>query len=247
MRHVMILILLAGLLCMCTTMPSCSTERADAGELADVSLELSDGTLVDLIVPPDGATQKRDGVSINRRYAVIPQSRGPQTFTIRIQPKTVPIGAVVAVDGHNVLSGERIECFTTKQHAGRAFVLPTRAIYCIEGWRETSTAVRRFRLTDQHKSLSWQLSGDLSDAGTIAVSVFMPRKSADVPLPEKYFGRLGTDAGERIYRPINVVPFDSEPTASEVFAARLIRPTEAALLKRQWAFDSDQGFIGPLP
>ena len=233
----MIFLLLLSMLLICLV-----GGNAQGGDFADISIQLENGRLADLPEPLDGATIERRGVQTHRRYVLF--TRLPQQFSIRITPKIAPLVAVVTVDGHNVLTGERVQCFTTKEYAGRGYIMREKRPYRIDGWQETAQLIRRFTVTDSWHSVAYDLSGDLADSGTIAISLFRQRQQ---PLPNVW-GTMGTAAGERVHSPVIVMPFAAEAIASEVFALRYIGPREAeALEARRRAIGTQDGFIGLLP
>lgn len=218
--------------------------RTQAGEFAGVSIRMvGSGTYADLPIPIAGQAKVHAGVPLIQRYVEFPETG--REFEIVITPHVVPLCVVVVVDGHNVLTGERVTRFNEKSAAGRGFVLTRKQPYAIEGWRETAQYVRRFRVADSWKSLSWQLSGDPAAAGTIAVACFRAAGSAGL---RGEVGSLGTSAGTRVHSPVAVVDWRSEPLACELFALRYIGAREAAILRsRRAQAKVDAGFIGLLP
>lgn len=215
--------------------------RTQAGEFAGVSIRMvGSGAYADLPIPIAGQAKVYAGVPLIQRYVEFPETG--REFEIVITPHVVPICVVVIVDGHNVLTGERVTRFNEKSAAGRGFVLTRKEPYVIAGWRETAQCVRRFRVADSWKSLSWQLSGDPAEAGTIAVACFRAAGQRGA------VGSLGTSAGTRVHSPVAVVDWRSEPLACELFALRYIGAREAAILRsRRAQAKVDAGFIGLLP
>ena len=82
---------------------------AFAGNFADISIKRNNG-LVNLLVPMDGQNKTYRGVPLTQRYAELNIN---EQFSILITPKVVPLGVVVVVDGCNVLTGKRVNGFSS--------------------------------------------------------------------------------------------------------------------------------------
>ncbi|MDH3712351.1 MAG: hypothetical protein OET44_00715 [Gammaproteobacteria bacterium] len=87
-------------------------------------------------------------------------------------PNGERIGVVVAVDGRNIISGQRSELA-----AGEAmYVIGAHRTQIFSGWRTDSDHVQAFYFTDKEDSYAgaW---GDYSAMGTIAVAVFREQRA----------------------------------------------------------------------
>lgn len=99
-------------------------------------------------------------------------------YSIRIHNRSNQrIGVVIAVDGRNIISGERSGLHPNE----RMYVLDPYQQETYEGWRTGRNRVNRFYFTDAGESYAgaW---GDYSAIGVIAVAAF--REAAPYPSPQ---------------------------------------------------------------
>ncbi|HRF43211.1 MAG TPA: hypothetical protein PLD30_03075 [Candidatus Competibacteraceae bacterium] len=99
-------------------------------------------------------------------------------YSIRIHNRSDQrIGVVIAVDGRNIISGERSDLHPNE----RMYVLEPYQQETYEGWRTGRNRVNRFYFTDAGESYAgaW---GDYSAIGVIAVAAF--REAAPYPSPQ---------------------------------------------------------------
>ena len=109
-------------------------------------------------------------------------------YSIRIRNRSDQrIGVVIAVDGRNIISGDRSRL---RPHE-RMYVLEPGQRETYEGWRTSRNRVNRFYFTDAGDSYAgaW---GDSSAMGVIAVAAF--REAAPYPPPQP---QPWSDNGER--------------------------------------------------
>ncbi len=146
------------------------------------------------------------------------------------------VGLVIAVDGRNIISGERSELSRTES----MYILDPWQSATYEGWRTSKDQVNEFYFTDWKDSYA-EAFGDRSARGVIAVAVYRERIQAQsfenrrspkgprvaqpsAPAPATVGGadeglarsepgsdfEPGTGFGEEIYSPVQRVAFDSE-------------------------------------
>ncbi|GMQ90688.1 MAG: hypothetical protein BMS9Abin10_1095 [Gammaproteobacteria bacterium] len=123
------------------------------------------------IVADDGSVFARydisDGSGRGKLRAYLEAERG-RNYGIRIHNGTGGrIGLVIAVDGRNIISGEK--SFLRSNEPMYVLGAHQQAIY--EGWRTSDTRVQRFFFTDAENSYA-QAWGDRSAMGVIAVAAF---------------------------------------------------------------------------
>lgn len=175
--------------------------------------------------------------------AYIEAVRG-ERYGIRVTNRSpVRVGVVIAVDGRNIISGEK-SYLTARE---RMYLLDPYASGLYEGWRTSRDQVNRFYFTTAADSYAgaW---GDRSALGVIAVAVFPERRPPDPvplydpegvrrhqdekgglpsggspPLQPRAQAQPGTGFGEGRYAPSVRVAFDPEP-----------RPAEEHYLKYEW-------------
>jgi hypothetical protein len=169
-----------------------------------------------------------------------------ERYSVRVVNRSpYRVGLVVAVDGRNVISGEK--SFLRPQE--RMYILDPYGSGLYEGWRTGRDRVSRFYFTDAADSYAgaW---GDHSAMGVIAVAVFPERrppepppssiyepegvhrqedgkeglrKSAPQPMQPRAGSQPGTGFGEGRYSPSVRVDFEPEPV-----------PAERHFLKYEW-------------
>ena len=143
------------------------------------------------------------------------------------------VGVVIAVDGRNIISGERSEL----KRGESMYVLDPYQTATYEGWRTSASEVRRFYFTNVDNSYAGRI-GDESAMGVIAAAVFnawpeparmwqrQPDKAADAPAPAAeasdaaaaHAGRssqAGTGFGESQHSRVVRVAFSPERRASQ--------------------------------
>ena len=114
-------------------------------------------------LPQHPVREERGGV-----YKAYLEARRGQNYSIQIRNRTNQrIGVVIAVDGRNIISGDR----SNLRPDERMYVLGPQQEESYQGWRTGRNRVNRFYFTDAGDSYSgaW---GDYSAMGVIAVAAF---------------------------------------------------------------------------
>lgn len=112
-----------------------------------------------------------------------------QNYSIQIRNRTNRrIGVVIAVDGRNIISGNR----SNLEPHERMYVLEPHQQETYEGWRTGSNRVNRFYFTDAGDSYAgaW---GDYSAMGVIAVAAYREARPYPPPAEYRYEERRGDD------------------------------------------------------
>lgn len=158
------------------------------------------------------------------------------------------IGLVIAVDGRNIISGDR----SYLRPSESMYVLNPRQTGVFNGWRSGRDRENRFYFTDESDSYSGRW-GDTSRLGYIEVAVFLERPRPQPPyhpflekdraesqapsaeskrksesaarqgtLSDEYLGRSrpGTGYGEGIYSHVHETDFDAESFSAERITVR---------------------------
>lgn len=100
-------------------------------------------------------------------------------YGIRIRNNTGRrVGVVVAVDGRNIISGEK----SYLRNSERMYILSPYESAVYDGWRTSRDTVNRFYFTDPGDSYAGAF-GDYSAMGVVAVAVYRER---EVPAPYVY-------------------------------------------------------------
>ncbi len=137
------------------------------------------------IVADDGSVFARydlaDRVQLGKLRAYLEAEKG-RNYGIRVHNRTGGrIGLVIAVDGRNIISGEK-----SHLRAGEPmYVLGAGEQTTYSGWRTSDTRVHRFFFTDVQNSYA-EAWGDRSAMGVIAVAAFREMPQA---LPQPRTGR----------------------------------------------------------
>jgi len=136
------------------------------GSLVGVSVEV-DGRAAPLYAAADGS---------GRWYV---EARAGARYAIRLASRTRErVGVLVAVDGLNVVSGERAPDLSRRPSgmAGRLYVLDPWGETTIRGWRASLEEVRRFTFVDERASYAARSGKSNSRMGWIEVAVFRERR-----------------------------------------------------------------------
>ncbi len=204
---------------------------ASVRERARVEIEvLSDGGTQFYTIPyKEYRTGKTDVI---KRYL---EARKGQNYRLVITNNTPHrIGAVIAVDGRNIISGKQSDLRPNES----MYVLNPHERQTYGGWRTDRNTVHRFYFTDPGDSYAVRTFGDDSSMGVIAVTVFKekskprrwlrkegrtskpPAAAAPEALGED---RAGTGFGEGQHSPSVEVAFQPER-----------RPFRKILVKYEW-------------
>lgn len=167
------------------------------------------------------------------RYFYLEATRGAR-YSISISNKSDRrIGVVVAVDGRNIINGQKSDLKSSEQ----MYIIAPHMTNTFEGWRTGVDRTNRFYFTDQADSYAQKVFSDASAMGTVAVAAYnevpppvqMKREgklgTAEAPSPsarsldrmeaEKSKQQAGTGFGETTYSPSRIVSFQPEYTAAE--------------------------------
>jgi hypothetical protein len=175
------------------------------------------------------------------------EARAGERYRLRIRNRTGGrIGLVIAVDGRNIISGDR-SCLRSSESM---YVLNPGQTAVFHGWRSGLSRENRFYFTTAEDSYAgaW---GDTSRLGTIEVAAFQERarfrRLTPLPSPPWYDeargkvapaapqrsraeglacerdSRPGTGYGEEVYSRVQEIEFDAEPF-----------PFERQLIRYEW-------------
>lgn len=225
-RHARFLGLLAALLCL----PAAAAPPRSAPVVAVEIVE--DGGRV---LPRHPARQAGGD---ERHYI---EARQGERYAVRVRNLTGGrVGLVIAVDGRNIVSGERSELAPSE----RMYILDAYETVEYEGWRTDASQVHRFFFAESDDSYAAAF-GDRSAMGVIAVAAYRERLAGvridavgrDAELATQSGSAApsaaerssaaksqpGTGFGESHWSPVTYVSFDPEP-----------RPATRVFLKYEW-------------
>jgi len=217
-----------------------STRCADAAALCEpgsrVAVSVSiDGQAAALYPAPDGSGRFYVEARPGSRYSVTLRNRTGER-----------LGAVLAVDGLNVISGSR------DTGRGRMYVLDPWQGTTVQGWRTSLDEVRRFRFVDEQASYAARSGKANGKLGWIELAVYRERRLEPAREREEAADRVGpapaggapaaasaearakgfpgTGWGEAARDEVVLVSFEPEPSACERIALRYeYRPALVAL------------------
>ncbi|HEY7460969.1 MAG TPA: hypothetical protein VIC59_03730 [Gemmatimonadota bacterium] len=172
-------LLAAILLLPARTHAQSSPTREVSGSLVSVSVEV-DGAPVPLFRAPDGSERWYLEAREGSAYAVTVANRTDER-----------LGVVIAVDGLNVISGERQRwpSWWGRSDPGRMYVLQPWGAATVQGWRTSLDEVRRFTFVDEEISYAARSGKTTSKMGWIEVAVFRERERS---------GLLGLSRDKRV-------------------------------------------------
>jgi len=169
----------------------------------------------------------------NNHYRAYLQATNNDRYRILINNNSDQrVGVVIAVDGRNVISGQK----SYLQNTERMYIVYPEASAEYEGWRTADNQVNRFYFTEAADSYAsaW---GDNSAMGVIAVAVYPEKPRPEVTNQMQEMARAapsasksadknsspGTGFGETKYSPSVSVDFETLP-----------EPMEKVFLKYEW-------------
>lgn len=151
------------------------------------------------------------------------------------------IGIVIAVDGRNIISGQKSDLTSREE----MYVLAPYESAQLDGWRTAQDTVHRFYFTEPSDSYSMQTFHDSSAMGVIAVAAFREKQPVRIlrerakkePMPgspgpaesmnksrsESAYDSAGTGFGDAQYSPTTRVAFTPEAI-----------PFQKNLIKYEW-------------
>lgn len=217
--------------------------------------------------------ERSSGDGVFRAYL---EARNQAPYRIRVHNRSPRrVGLVIAVDGRNIVSGEKSELARGES----MYILDPWESSTYEGWRTSEEQVNEFYFTHWKDSYA-EAFGDRSARGVIAVAVYRERgweeqlrslkrdapaaaeRGAASPAPshaqdEVAKSQPGTGFGDEIYSPVRVVDFDSERKAAAKYfikyewRATLCRKgvidCEPVERNRFWNEDQDRLGFAPYP
>jgi hypothetical protein len=119
----------------------------------------------------------------NRLYRGYLEARRGEEYAIRVHNRSDRlVGLVIAVDGRNIISGERSDLGSDE----RMYILAPHERREYRGWRTARDQVNRFYFTDAPDSYAGRW-GDHSAMGVIAIAAYAEERSRILDIP-KYRG-----------------------------------------------------------
>jgi len=206
-------------------------------------IPINSGDVTVEIITDDGRVLPLHAVrhSDGKAYRAYLEAVYGKNYGIRIHNRTGKrIGLVIAVDGRNIISGDKSRLQSSEQ----MYILGPHERSSFDGWRTSTQNIQRFYFTEAGDSYAgaW---GDYSAMGVIAVAVFPEMtyyppyrqrwdkmssgadtaaedaRSAPAPVLEKSEGILqdpasqpGTGFGKKQYSRVRLVHFDPVTSAS---------------------------------
>jgi hypothetical protein len=163
-----------------------------------------------------------------------------ERYSIRVENRSSRrIGVVVAVDGRNIVNGEK----SNLRRNERMYIIDPYGAQTYEGWRTGMDRTNRFYFTNQSDSYAEKVFSDGSAMGTIALAVYRekipvrvphhdreslkmkgPGGTASSPALERRSSNLygdmkseqaGTGFGETTHSPVRIVEFQAETVMAE--------------------------------
>lgn len=189
---------------------------------------------IDILSDVKGTLPEYPVNSDPRHYRAYLQAVNNDRYRIRVSNNTGQrIGIVIAVDGRNIISGEKSYLRNTE----RMYILNPNSSEEYEGWRSGQYQVNRFYFTESSDSYAaaW---GDTSAMGVIAVAVYPEIAPPEIypPMTDMMRGHSsaesnsaakqsapGTGYGETRYSPSISVNFQPQP-----------EPLEKVFFKYEW-------------
>ena len=211
-------------------------KKADAVILGIIVLfiavpAVSWGSSVDVEVVPDRGNAytlipfREFGAYNTRTFKKYLEARNSETYSILIRNHLPErIGVVIAVDGRNIITGEKSMLGSNEM----MYIIGPYGQARLEGWRTSDDMVNRFYFTSSADSYSVKTFGDTSAMGVIAVAVFREKERPAVLFEQRSSGHAaapsaprseskqaqkdeaGTGFGNEHYSPVTKVDFEPE-------------------------------------
>jgi hypothetical protein len=154
--------------CLCTAI--CAPAVADTERSASISDLVSLEFVDDRGRSFSSYPAQSERSSVHRAYL---EARPETEYSIRVRNRSEHrIGLLIAVDGRNIISGERSELAASES----MYILDPHQSASYSGWRTSSEAVNRFFFTTLRDSYASRI-GDESAIGVIAAAVYRERPS----------------------------------------------------------------------
>jgi hypothetical protein len=211
---------------------------------AFASAHVGKGNLVDVRIISDGGSEcpmyrTNPGIRQEGSFFYLEAVKGAR-YSIQVTNRSGGrIGVVIAVDGRNIISGQKSDLKRNEQ----MYIVGPFESNTFEGWRTGMDRTNRFYFTNASDSYAERVFADASAMGTIALAVFreklpetfskMQEAPAGATAPHasgesqsadrgerKISEQAGTGFGETTYSPARRVHFESEPTHAEKFVLK---------------------------
>jgi len=204
----------------------------------EVSIEIVSESGSDfLTIPHKDFT--RGGTHILKKYL---EARRGENYSILIRNRTPErIGAVIAVDGRNIISGKKSDL----KNGEDMYIVNGYEHGRYDGWRTASDKVHKFYFTDMSDSYAMRTSSDSTAMGVIAVAIYREKERPKLLYEQKRLDKApaapsaenstrgkggaardesaGTGFGDERYSPVIGVAFEPDPT-----------PVQKTLVKYEW-------------
>jgi hypothetical protein len=167
----------------------CAPARAHYTELAS-----ADGTRVSMEIQVEGQTARLYRAP-NRPDRYYLEAKEGANYEITLSNRSGErLGAVIDVDGLNVISGD-VEVRRSSHRPGRMYVLDPWSSVNVRGWRTSLSDIRRFVFVDERVSYAARSGKANSKMGWIEVQVYRERHRPQPPIWGER--RLDEDARDR--------------------------------------------------
>lgn len=215
-------------------MQACAHE-ASSNRNIQIEIIADDGT----VYPVYDLTQNHiEAGNVNRAYLEAINGRNYKIRVRNLSPER--IGLVVAVDGRNIISGQKSHLNSTE----RMYILEPYGQAVFDGWRTNQNQVHRFLFTAAENSYA-EAFGDKSAMGVIALAVFnekpkkmvrkglrsrlnetigdakkssaMETEDSVASLESRSAPQAGTGFGEQTYSPVRLVQFQANSSPVEKY------------------------------
>jgi len=221
--------------------PALACAHVVSGNVAEVRIVSDDGN-------PFATYRTYPRVSQGADYFYLEAVKGNR-YSIQVTNRSARrIGAVIAVDGRNIISGKKSDLKPDE----RMYSIGPYETSSFEGWRTGLERTNRFYFTESSDSYAEKVFADGSAMGTVAVAVYS-EKVSEAPLCSQKSSRMdgpaaaggvpsaprdsapssrieqkkeraaGTGFGETTYSPARIVSFDPEQA-----------PANKIILKYEW-------------
>ncbi len=244
-----------------TVVTATAADKID-GELVSIQLTIDDVGAVRMFEPKDVAPVVAGDNDNPTKYFRFAQLEREQEYNIVVKPhrQNYQFGVGVAIDGHYIWKEGAVPADVQFSETWeRSMNLVDNDSFTIRHYIENGQSGRRFRVTDESRSLATKLWHDPSANGTIVIAVFREDISRFMKEEEgtRSVKGLGTTAGTRERISVVGVPFTPRSLAYEVFVIRYASKAELKELKvwtdptpapkdnRFWPAKKD--YLGQLP
>lgn len=194
------------------------------GELVSIQLTIDEQGATRMFEPQDVPTKVEGNHNTSTKYFRYAHLECGQEYDIEVRPHhDFRYGVGVAIDGHYIWRQGTVPADVHFAETWeRSMNLVEMGDYTIRHFIEDGQSGRRFRVTDESRSLATKLWHDPSAVGTIVIAVF--REDVSYRMKGDSAARgvkgLGTTAGTRERISVVGVPFTPRDLAYEIFVIR---------------------------